>query len=405
MKVLSVHTHYQQPGGEDESAASEVTLMRSRGHDVVEYREHNDRVEELSRLRVAARTVWSDESYDRVRKLIRDTRPDVMHVQNFFPLISPSVYYAAAAEHVPVVQSLRNYRLLCVNAQFFRDGRVCEDCLGRAVAWPGVVHACYRGSRAASAVVASMASAHRALGTWTHAVAVYVAMTEFSRQKFIQGGLPAGRLVVKPNFVDPDPGYRSGPRHHALFVGRFSPEKGIWTLLRAWQRRPGIPLLMIGDGPLYPDVERFIREEGLGDSVRLLGRTSRARTMEIMSDAGFLVFPSECHETFGRVAVEAFACGVPVLASRLDALADTVKDGRTGVLFGPGNAEELYVAARALVADESRRARLGLTARHEYESRYSADANYPLLLSIYNRAIAHQTAPAGAESASAVATF
>lgn len=405
MKVLSVHTHYQQPGGEDESAASEVALMRSRGHEVVEYREHNDRIEELSRLRMAARTVWSHESYERVRKLIRDTGPNVMHVQNFFPLISPSVYYAAAAEQVPVVQSLRNYRLLCVNAQFFRDGRVCEDCLGKAVPWSGVVHACYRGSRAASAVVASMTGAHRALGTWAHSVAVYVAMTEFSRQKFIQGGLPADRLVVKPNFVNPDPGFRGGPRHHALFVGRFSPEKGIWTLLRAWQRGPGIPLLMIGDGPLYPEVERFIQEKGLADSIRLVGRVSRSRTMEIMGEASFLVFPSECHETFGRVAVEAFACGVPVLASRLDALADTIKDGRTGILFAPANAEELYFAARALVADEGLRTRLGLTAREEYESNYSADSNYPLLLSIYNRAVANQAAPAGAESPNPLTTF
>src|SRR5205814_1104988 len=166
---------------------------------------------------------------------IRAQRPRVAHFHNTFPLISPAAYYAARAEGVGVVQTLHNFRLLCPNALFFRDGKVCEDCLGRPVAWPGVVHGCYRGSRAASAATAVMTAAHRALGTWRTAVDVYVALTEFSRQKFIAGGLPAEKIAVKANFVYPDPGPGAGAGGYAVFVGRLSAEKGVETLLAAWR--------------------------------------------------------------------------------------------------------------------------------------------------------------------------
>ncbi len=228
MKVLMLHNRYLVPGGEDQSTAAEVALLTHQ----VELLEHDNReIESLGKARTAARTLWSSDSYQRVHSKLCDGQFDVMHVQNFFPLWSPSVYYAAAKRGIPVVQTLRNYRLMCVNHSFFRDGQVCEDCLGRFMPWPGIVHACYKDSRMASGVVAGMIGLHKIMGTWRNRVDLYVALTEFAREKYITGGLPAERIVVNPNFVHPAPLAGTGGGGYALFVGRLSPEKGIPTLL------------------------------------------------------------------------------------------------------------------------------------------------------------------------------
>jgi glycosyltransferase involved in cell wall biosynthesis len=398
MKVLVAHNYYQQPGGEDQCFAAEVALLRARGHDVLEYRVHNDSITGMSRLGVASRTVWSRPAYRELRALIRTHRPEVAHFHNTLPLISPAAYYAARAAGVRVVQTLHNYRLLCPNALFFRDGRVCEDCIGRSAPWPGVVHKCYRESRIASAAVAAMLALHRGLGTWREAVDVYVALTEFGRRKFIAGGLPAGKIVVKPNFVDPDPGPGAGAGGYALFVGRLSAEKGVPTLLQAWRELGGgAPLKIVGDGPLAAAVAAAAAADA---RAQWLGRQPLSAVYALLREAMVLVLPSQCYETFGRVAVEAFAAGTPVIASRLGAMAEVVDHGRTGLLFEPGNAIDLAAKLRQLLADPDERERMRRAAREEYERKYTAAANYNALLDIYERALGRSratedTAPAG----------
>ena len=250
MRILSVHNRYQIRGGEDESRQSEENLLREMGHQVEVYEEHNDRISTMNPLRVASKTIWSQESHQITKRRLKEQHHDIIHVQNFFPLISPSVYYAAKEQGVPVVQTLRNYRLLCPNALFFRDGQVCEDCLGKFVPLPGVIHGCYRESRVASTAVASMITVHRTLRTWVDMVDIYIALTEFARQKFIEGGLPAEKIVVKPNFVNPDPGVGKGSGGYALFVGRLSVEKGLDTLLAAWEKlSQQMPLKIVGEEP------------------------------------------------------------------------------------------------------------------------------------------------------------
>jgi glycosyltransferase involved in cell wall biosynthesis len=385
MKVLLVHNFYREPGGEDLVYADEGRMLESRGHEVIRYTADNDEISGLSTLALAGRTLWSRRSYQAVRQLIARERPQVAHVHNTFPLISPSVYYAARAEGVPVVQTLHNYRLICPAAVCFRDGAVCTDCLGRAVCWPGVRHACYRGSHTESAAVATMLAVHRLAGSWQRKVSVYVALTELALGMFVEAGLPASKFVVKPNFVDPDPGPGSGSGGYALFVGRLSVEKGVRTLLNAWRLVEGsVPLLVVGDGPLAPDVKTA------SESVRgitWLGRRGPGEIHSLLRDAACLVFPSECYETFGRVIVEAFAAATPVIAARHGAAAELVRDGITGLHFRPGDSQDLAGKVRRLGADPSARRRLGAAARRDFETRYTSDVNYRSLLDIYQCAI------------------
>lgn len=393
MKILLVHDFYQNPGGEDRVYRSEGDLLERHGHDVVRYLEHNLRVPNIGRIRLAFRTVWSRESHSAVRELVRSEKPDVAHVHNTLPLISPAVYYAIRDGGVPVVQTIHNYRPLCLPGEFLRDGRICEDCLGKNVPWPGVLHACYRGSRSASATVASMVSLHRAMGTYTKAVDMYIALTEFGRDKFIEGGIPAEKIVIKPNFVDPDPGVGGGAGGYALFVGRLSEAKGVRTLLRAWERldRP-VPLLVAGDGPLADEALAAARRI---PGMRLLGWQSRRKVIELMKNARLLVFPSEWYEGLGLVLIEALATGLPIVTTNLGTMSSIIDDSRTGFHFAPGDPDDL--ARKVLLAwDHPELERIRAAARAEYESRYTAERNYEILMEIYEACIAARGGPRGA---------
>jgi glycosyltransferase involved in cell wall biosynthesis len=332
IRVLVVHNSYQQRGGEDNVVDAEVALLRASGHTVETYRRHNDELNDLGRAAAAAQSLWSRRTVAEVGEVLGRVRPHVIHVHNIVPLISPSLYWVAARARVPVVQTLHNFRLLCLQSMLLRDGQPCEDCVGK-VPWRGVLRRCYRTSAVQSAVLAATAVTHRALGTYDRKIARYIALTEFARKKFVQGGVPADRLVVKPNFADiPDPDGRS--RAGGLFVGRLSREKGLDVLLGALARRPGLTVRVVGSGP------EGHKLEGQPDLVAS-GWLTGPQTMERMQTASYLVLPSICYENFPLAIVEAFACRLPVIASRLGSMAELVADGHTGLLFDPGSSEDL----------------------------------------------------------------
>ena len=365
--------------------SAEANLLETQGHQVLRYTVHNDAVANTNPLMLAGITMWNRAIYRELRQLLRQEKPQVVHFHNSFPLISPAAYYAARAEGVPVVQTLHNYRLLCSNALFFRDGQVCEDCLGKFVPLPGVVHACYRGSRAATLTVATMLTVHRVLQTWTETVDLYIALTNFARQKFIQGGIPAQKIVVKPHFVHPDPGSGSGLGGYALFVGRLSPEKGISTLLTAWEKLRGkVTLKIVGDGPLAPQVTKDL---GRLPGVEWLGHRSLEEVYELMGNAKMLIFPSEWYETFGRVAVEAFAKGTPVISANIGAVAELVEPGSTGLNFRPGDPEDLAAKVEWALTHPVELTRMRQEARAEFEAKYTAEQNYQMLMEIYERVV------------------
>lgn len=386
MKILLIHNRYRQSGGEDAVFAAEAALLRRQGHKVVEYIEDNRDIRSSGRWDAAARALWSLPAERRLRRLLLLHRPEVAHFHNIFPLVSPAAYYACRATGTPVVQTLHNYRLLCAGATFFRQGQVCEQCLGRGLVWPGVLHRCYHRSAAQSAVVTAMLGLHRLLGTWDRQVDLYVALSEFARAKFIQGGLPGHKIVVKPNFVEPDPGPGPGPGSYALFAGRLAPEKGLATLLQAWRTLKHIPLLIAGAGPLSGQAHRLAAAADGRGNVRVLGHRPRSELLELMKGARFLVFPSSCYENLPMVVAEAFACGLPVVASSLGATTELVEHGRTGLLFRPGEPEDLADKAGWLWSRPETRERMGREARAEFLAKYCAGRNYPRLLEIYARA-------------------
>ncbi len=381
MKILLCHNFYQQAGGEDQVFADEAALLESHGHEVVRYTIHNDAIHEMRRVAIAAKTLWNRDTSREITKILRSDRPDVVHFTNTFPLISPAAYYAAKSESIPVVQSLHNYRLLCPASTFYREGKPCEDCLGKGIPWPAVLHGCYRSSRLATGVVAGMTTLHRLMRTWQRTVDRFVALSHFSAEKFIAGGLPAGKIVVKPNFIAPDPGPGSGAGRYALFVGRLAAEKGIETLLAAWEQLDEtLPLKIVGDGPLASFVE-----ERCTDNPRIawLGWKSGSEVMQLMSEATCLMMPSEWYECCPKTLIESFAVGTPAVVSRLGAMAEMVEHERTGFHFEPRNPHDLASQIKRLVGDPALASKMRHFARQQFEEKYTADLNYEQLMNIY----------------------
>jgi len=385
MKIVQVHNYYQQPGGEDQVFAAESSMLEKYGHCVFRFTVHNDCITGMNSFELARSTIWNTKIASELRELVRKVRPDIIHFHNTFSLISPAAYYAAKAEGVPVIQTLHNYRLLCPNALLFRNNHVCEGCMVKFVPWPGVLYACFRNSRFATSVVAGTLSVHRALRTYKRMVDLYIALTDFSQRKFIQGGLPAEKIAVKPNFVDLDPGTSDGRGAYVIFAGRLTQEKGVNILLAAWKETGGkIPLKIMGDGPLASRVAEASRNFS---GIEWLGHKSRQFVLNLMKNAMFILFPSEWYETFGLICVEAFACGKPVIASRLGSMAEIVQDGVTGLHFEPGNSDDLVDKAQWLVDHPDVRVRMGKNARQVFLEKYTANKNYEILMDIYQKAI------------------
>lgn len=389
MRVLIVHNEYRRPGGEDEVVAREAELLRSYGHRVTLYIRQNSKIEGLSWPQKAVlplRAVWSADSYRDVAGLIRDERPDVAHFHNTFAMVSPAAYYACRRLRVPVVQTLHNPRLLCPAATSWRKGMFCNRCDGHTTKWPGIVLGCYRNSRIQTAGVATVIAAHSLAGTWRNCVDCYIVPSEYYRTRFIGAGFDASRVVRKPHFVAPDPGERAAARgEYALYIGRLDREKGCATLMEAWRRMSGVPLVIRGEGELTDAFQEGIRRGDLKD-VSLAPRLSRSELMDLLKKARFLVWPSEgAYETFGLVAVEAFACGVPVVAAGGGVNAEIVADGRTGVHFRPGDAADLARKAQWAWRSPDRLTKMGREARQVFVEKYSSAKNYSMLMEIYRR--------------------
>ena len=397
MKILLVHNRYQIPGGEEVVFEQERQLLERAGHQVLTYCRTNfeaDTYTGLRRLSLVKNIAWSADTKQELARLLRDEKPQIVHVHNTFMMMSPSVFAACREAGVPVVQTLHNYRLFCPAANFVRDGKPCEECVEHTLL-RGIQYGCYRQSRAATATVALMLQIQRRRAMFAD---LYVALTEFSRNKFIACGILAEKICVKPNFVYPDPEERTEPGSHAVVVGRLSGEKGLHALLMAWKRlRSNIPLSIVGDGPLLLELQKKASELKLA-GVTFHGRLSHENTLQMIKSAKFLIVPSEGYESFPMVIAEAFACGVPVLCSDLGGMREIVEEGRTGLRFAAANSADLTNKVEWAWSHPEQMVTMGKNARREYEARYTAEKNYHLLMEIYRRIAARETTESPVET-------
>jgi glycosyltransferase involved in cell wall biosynthesis len=395
MKIVLVHNFYRQAGGEDVVFQSEKQLLERAGHTVIPYIRSNTELKDdslLHRIGIVAGMIWSQEERQSLAAILDAERPDIVHVHNTFIAISPSIYSACSERGIPVVKTLHNFRLLCPGASFFRNGMVCEECVHHSL-FRSVLHGCYRSSRQASAAVALMLTTHRVLGTWHRDVTRYIALTHFAKEKFVRAGFPADKFMIKPNFADPDPGERTRAGEYALFIGRIDETKGSRALLNAWKRLPvKYPLHVVGDGPDRQWMEDQAREWQLSEVI-FRGRLSHPQAVQAVKDARFTIVPSTWYEGFPMCIVESFACGTPVLCSRLGGMSTIVDDHVTGLHFNPSDPEDLAKKVEWAWNHPSELTGMGRVARRKYETDYTAEKNYSQLMEIYEQAIAACPAP------------
>ena len=384
MRILLLHNTYQQAGGEDAVVAREAALLRKFGHEVYLHCVSNDSIQGFFRKAITAwRAPYSPWGRRETKRIIKETRPDILHVHNFFPLLTPSVYDACKEENLPVVQTLHNYRTICAGALLMRDGKPCEDCV-QGSPYQAVLHGCYRGSKWGSLAVARMIDTHQRQKTWARKVDRFIALSQFSKNKFIEGGFPSEKIAVKPNFVNSERNKITinQERKGALFVGRLSQEKGLVTMINAWKNLD-IPLRVIGDGPLM----NWVKDNSSAPHISVLGRKEPEQVVKEMNNASFLVMPYECYENFPLTLAEAFAQGLPVVASRLGAMAEIIEDGITGLHFNPSDPDDLARKVHWANTHAEEMERMEHNARKTYENKYTPKINYDQLVSIYREAI------------------
>ena len=394
LRILMLHNRYQYGGGEDISTLQEVKMLQSMGQNVELVERSNDSIQSFSlaeKVSLFFSSSWDFSSAAWLKSKCLLSRPDLLHVQNFFPLFSPSIHRAAKQLNIPTIQHLRNFRLGCLNAYLFRRGKVCEACVGHNP-WRGVWYRCYRQSLPASLGVWQMVTVNRLRSTWSKDVDAFIVPSQFAARKLVEVGIPENRLHIKADFLsDPLINQQVLPppeRPTFLYLGRLSPEKGILTILKAWQqlKQPDWRLILAGDGAQRTELENFCQENQL-IGVSFLGYQSASTVVSLIQRATAVLVPSLWYETFGRVVVDAFACGRPALVSDLGALAELVNDGETGLRVKPEEVSDWQDKLLWSANNMGKLEQMGQTARRVYLERYTPETNYQCLMGIYNHVL------------------
>jgi glycosyltransferase involved in cell wall biosynthesis len=401
MKILIAHNRYRPtaPSGEDAVVDQESSALSARGHDVVLFQRHSADIATWSPLRRATlpvRLLWSRDSHHAITESLIEFAPDVVHIHNIFPLITPSILYACRDANIPVVATLHNYKLGCAAGTLFRDGRVCHDCLG-ASSRPALIHGCYHGSAATTAPVVFGSWLHRS--AWRTMIAAYIFISAAQRDVLAPVGLPADRSFVKHNFVlAPLVDTKITSESQVAYVGRLDEAKGAPFLMRAWDafrvRHPRSPLrlIIVGGGDMVDEVTSWATRH---ESVVVAGHVQRSQVFEILAQSRAVVVPSQWEETFGMVAVEAMAVGTAPVASAHGAFPELVTNGSNGALFPPADIDGLVEVLTDIDDNPQRWDRYGGQARQTYLSRFREDAGIDRLLEIYRFAVEHPRRESG----------
>ncbi|MBF0384962.1 MAG: glycosyltransferase family 4 protein [Candidatus Omnitrophica bacterium] len=391
MKILLGHNYYQNSGGEDLVYRDEVSLLRSNGFEVLEFTRNNDYFESLSipgKIKALFNLGWSNKSYSDIKKSIRAFKPDIAHFHNIFYHLTPSVYSACKEEGVPVVQTLHNFRIFCSNGLMLRRGLNCEICL-ELPSFKAVFHRCYRSSAFLTYLIYQMLIKHNKKKTWHEQISTFIALSEFSREKFVRFGIKEEKIMVRPNFVFPTdvdvplPKKKGG---YALYMGRMSGEKGVEKLIEAWREIKGIPLYLAGNGPEEEFYFRLVKEKNISN-VKFLGYIDGSEKINLLREARFIVVPSLCYENSPRIISEAFSMAVPVIANKTGSLIEIISDGKTGLLFDIRINGDLKEKAEALWDNDTLINKMSQNAFNEYRIKYSPQASFNMLCDIYKRTL------------------
>jgi glycosyltransferase involved in cell wall biosynthesis len=387
MRILIAHNRYKQIGGEDLVVATESGLLNSHGHTVARLDVDNDHIQgALSRITASFGSIYSSDGKQRMREAIERAKPDVVHVHNFFPTLSPSVFAACVEAGVPVVHTLHNFRILCARATLFRDGGVCEECISNRSFLPGVRHACYRSSHLGSAVAGLGMAVHDRLGTWSDKIAAYISLTSFAADKLGTFRIPREKIFVKPNSTE-DRGLGTGDGNYALFAGRLNQEKGLQTLIDADTAGTlCMDIVILGDGPMREEVQRAA--ERPGSRLIYKGFMPHDQILDFMRSARVLIMPSIWYEGgLPLVVIEAFSLGLPVIGADLGNVAAIIKPGETGLLYPPADHQALSSALAWFMENLAEVRQMRENAREHYLATHTPEKNYQRLVEIYQMAI------------------
>lgn len=401
LNILIVHNYYQIPGGEDTVVANEKALLEEHGHKVLLYTRHNQELKKLGflgKLLLPLYTLYSPRTYREVKSLIQREQIDVLHVHNTLNLISPSVYYAGFRSHIPVLQTMHNFRLLCPGAEFYRQGQICEDCLrckGKSGLRKALKYRCYRGSRMQTLASILLLKLHRSLGTYGRLY--YICLTQFNKGKLLELNrklpkrkqIQEARVFVKPNFTIEKTSIESNicqKKDYYIYVGRLEIIKGIWTIVEAMATLP-YELRILGTGTQQKQVEAYLKEKNL-TNIKLLGFVDAEEKHRLIAGAKAMLVAPQWYETFGMTVIESFACHTPVLVGDLGNAADLVQEGVTGMHFSYQDAQDLRRVLQAFEAlPPAKREEMGENAYRRYQENYSKESNYHQLLDIYRKCI------------------
>lgn len=399
MKILIVHNRYQQRGGEDTVVAAEQWLLRSYGHEVELLEADNDHIRSgVSSGLAAVQSIYSFNGKRKMREALQKKRPDLVHVHNFFPTLSPSIFVACSEAKIPVVHTLHNYRIQCAVNSLYRAGQICEECVESRSFLPAVRHGCYRSSRAGSVIVGLTMALHDQMGTWSSRVSAYIALTSFAAAKMGRFRIPPEKIFVKPNFAS-DRGIGDHDGTYALFAGRLTPEKGLQTILDADAAGAlCMDVVIVGDGPMRPALEQAAARRG--SRLKLKGFVGPDEMLGWMKSARALLMTSLWYEGDPMVVIEAFSVGLPVIASSISNTAATVRAEQAGLIYSAGDSIEFSAALQKLASDNVAARLMSQNARNYYLATHTPEKNYARLMEIYAHA-ARIAEPAGVEKGQA----
>ena len=385
MRILIIHNRYQQRGGEDSVFENESSLLKKYGNSVEQLIFSNEEINSpISKIKAGISSIYNKSSAKKLDNKIQIFKPDIIHVHNFFPIASPSIFYESQKHNIPIVMTLHNYRLICPNALLFRDGKVCEECINKEFAINGVMNGCYRDSKLQTFALATMSYLHKKTKTWENRVDKYIALTNFAKNKILNSSLKLKekQITIKPNYVN-DHGFELNKDDYLIFIGRLSKEKGVDILLNAFKNSKR-KIVIIGSGPMKDIVEEYSKNY---QNIEYLGFQQMDVIIQKLKKAKALIFTSVWYEGMPMTILESLSTGTPVVSTDIGGPAEIITNNKTGLIYKVGDVEDLQNSIEKLYSDNDFFKNLCINARKEFEDKFSEKQNYQKLINIYKEVI------------------